>query len=225
MRSETDTHAGLLKADLLRELKARGIRGAYARRLAAEWVDHYRNLAEVMPALEAFARLGKTGELAQAAAEERFGGRWWWRFPASAGILWGILAWFVSMGWVSMPVLAALHGLMPVSGLKWFAPAFNWVGPLIIFTVAWWLSDNLSSPRAFRRSLLITLGGLLTFTIMSFQMPAASGASPGSVTMGLTANPGIDHDTQIWIPGLIVIRMALLAGFIFWFRRSDTSRA
>ena len=68
MRSETDTHAGLLKADLLRELKARGIRGAYARRLAAEWVDHYRNLAEVMPAQEALARLGKPGELAQAAA-------------------------------------------------------------------------------------------------------------------------------------------------------------
>jgi hypothetical protein len=222
MRSNPNPQSAALAANLYTELKARGIRGAYAKRLVTEWLDHFRNLTESMPETEALARLGVPAELAQAAARERFEKHWWWRWPVSFGIAWGLIAYLVVLGWVVLPVIASLNGLVPITQFTWYEPAFNWAGPLLLFFLVWWLSDKVSSPPPFRTSMIIVFGVLLSFTVMNIQVPEGyiPGSGTGLFSLGLTVYPGSEVHPISYAPWLVACRLLLLLSLFFWSRRS-----
>ena len=58
----------MFAAELSAVLRKHGLRGAYAEKLQAEWLGHYANLRDSLPAEEAIARLGSPEELAASAA-------------------------------------------------------------------------------------------------------------------------------------------------------------
>ncbi len=226
MPSEQASATAALEADLFRELRARGIRGRYARRLVAEWADHFRNLTEAMPVEQALSRLGAPADLAQAAACEHFDRRWWWGFPVTAGILWGLLAYVTAMGYVCLPVLASLCGWTSMTSFTWYDSAFNWAGPVLIFMLLWWISGNVSSPPVCRKSMLVVLGVLLGLTVMGIQLPEGyvPGSGKGSFTLGLVVAPDSESRSASIAWWMLSFRVILIGGLLLWCLPSSTRR-
>lgn len=226
MPSERTSGSAELEAGLLRELSRLGVRGAYARRLVAEWMEHFRSLAETMPETEAMARLGSPAHLARRAVAERFGDRWLWKFPATAGLLWGLLAYFVAMGWACVPVLASLNGWPSITQFSWYAPAFNWAAPVLVFLFVWWISGKLSSPPVFRKWMLIALGVLLATTVMDIRVPEGyvPGSGTGKFSLGVTLAPDADFHSAVPTSWLVTFRIALLLALFIWSRRAASGR-
>jgi hypothetical protein len=208
-------------AELSAALRKHGLRGAYADKLRAEWLGHYANLRDSLPAEEAIARLGAAEELAASAARSRFEGRWWCASPVASGILSGFVAFLCMTALSLMPVMFVLHA---ESSWKWgfaeyYAQVFNWLGALTGLIALGWLTGRLSSPPRFRQAMLISFTLLVLTLSMDFNAPHG-GPGTGSFILGPLADVGDTLSSQLMVYLLLLFRVAVFVIAFRWCRRA-----
>ena len=173
MRSEIPTadQAEIRFAEeLATALSRQGIRGAYAQKLSAEWREHYASLCQEMSPAEAQARLGSPDELAAAAAQARFAGKFWCDYPVFFGSLAALGLFMLTAAIVILPILGVVQTTdNPAFGfLNAYVWSFNWLGAGSLILLAFWLSGRLSSPPRFRIALLSVFSVLTLMMSMDF---------------------------------------------------------
>lgn len=217
-RGDADT---MFAAELSAALRRHGLRGAYAEKLQAEWLGHYANLRDSLPAEEAIARLGSAEELAASAARSRFEGRWW----CAAPVVTGILAGFVALLFVSvLSLLPVMFVLDAESSWKWsfagyYAQIFNWLGALLGLVALGWLTGRLSSPPRFRRTMLVSFALLVLLLSMDFKAPIG-GPGTGSFSFGVLVNNGDAFASQLVTCLLLTFRVIVFVVAFRWHRRA-----
>ncbi|MFM7240927.1 MAG: hypothetical protein ACKO3A_02265 [Opitutia bacterium] len=208
-------------AELSAALRQHGLRGAYARKLRAEWLGHYANLRDSLPAEEAIAQLGSPEELAASAARSRFEGRWWCAAPVASGILAGFIAFIFVTALSPLPLMLLVNF---EASWKWglaecYAQAFNWLGALAGLAGLGWLTGRLSTPPCFRRTMLISFALLVLMLSMDFNAPSG-GPGTGSFTFGVIAGFGDTFSSQLMFYLLLSFRLAVFAVALRWCRRA-----
>ncbi len=215
-RGDADT---MFAAELSAALSKHGLRGAYAKKLQAEWLGHYANLRDTLPAEEAISRLGSAEDLAAAAARSRFEGRWWCAAPVVSGILSGFLVFLLMPALSVLPIfiLSAVDASWAWDSAEYYACCFNWFGELTGLVVLGWLTGRMSNPPGFRRALIITFAMLMLMVSMDVHAPR-NGPGTGWFTFGL----GVDHHAYSSLPLLSVLlafRLLIFAAVFRWCRR------
>ena len=208
----------MFAAELSAVLRKHGLRGAYAEKLQAEWLGHYANLRDSLPAEEAIARLGSPEELAASAARSRFEGRWWCASPVASGILSGFVAFLCMTALSLMPVMFVLDA---ESSWKWgfaeyYAQVFNWLGALTALSAS---RGRLSSPPRFRQAMLISFTLLVLTLSMDFNAPIG-GPGTGSFILGALADVGDTLSSQLMVYLLLLFRVAVFVIAFRWCRRA-----
>ena len=208
-------------AELSAALRKHGLRGAYADKLRAEWLGHYANLRDSLPAEEAIARLGSPEELAAAAARSRFEGRWWCAAPAVSGMFAGFIAFLLVTALFLLPVMSVLDAK---ASWTWtfaecYAQAFNWLGALVGLIALGWLTGRLSSPPRFRRTMLIAFAILVLMLSMDFSAPHG-GPGTGSFNFGALVDVGNSFTSQLMFYLLLAFRVAVFVIAFRWCRRA-----
>ena len=201
--------AGELKVALRR----RGLRGAYAEKLQAEWLGHYANLRDNSTAEEAIARLGSPDELAASAARTRFEGRWWCAWPVASGVLAGLAAFLLATALCLTPLTFLLDPEVAwtLSFTAAYAQVFNWFGALAGLIALGWVTGRLSSPPRFRRALILSFA-LLVLTLSMIFNPPSGGPGTGSLVFG----------SFVGAPDylLLAFRLAVFVAAFQWCRRA-----
>jgi hypothetical protein len=208
-------------AELSGALGKHGLRGAYAEKLQAEWLGHYANLRDSLPAEEAIARLGSPEELAASAARSRFEGRWWCAAPVISGILAGFVAFLLVMMLSLLPVMSVLDAKASWTWTfaEYYAQAFNWLGALVGLVALGWLTGRLSSPPRFRRAMLISFALMVLTLSMDFNAPHG-GPGTGSFVFGALADVGDTLSSQLMVCLLLLFRVAVFVIAFRWCRRA-----
>jgi len=205
--------------DLATALSRQGIRGAYAQKLSAEWREHYASLCQEMSPAEALARLGSPDELAAAAAQTRFAGKFWCDYPVIFGSLSALGLFMLTAAVVVLPILGIAQstgnpGFGFVDAYVW---SFNWLGAGMLILLAFWLSGRLSSPPRFRMALL-SVFSVLTLTLSMDFNPPLSGPGSGSFMFGaLAPDYGTAGQFLVWM--LVMLRLGVFAYVIRSLRR------
>lgn len=220
MRSEIPTadQAEIRFAEeLATALSRQGIRGAYAQKLSAEWREHYASLCQEMSPAEAQARLGSPDELAAAAAQARFAGKFWCDYPMIFGSLSALGLFMLAVAIVILPILGVVQTTdNPAFGfLNAYVWSFNWLGAGSLILLAFWLSGRLSSPPRFRIALLSVFSVLTLILSMDFN-PPLSGPGTGSFMFGAVAP---DYSSHFLIWTLVILRLGVFAYVIRNLRR------
>ncbi len=208
-------------AELSAALRKHGLRGAYAEKLQAEWLGHYANLRDSLPAEEAIARLGSPEELAASAARSRFEGRWWCAAPVVSGILGGIL---FSVGFIVFSVLPVFFALRGDPAWGWtavtiYAQLFNVLGGLAAILILFWASGRYSSPPRFRQALMLSFAVLVLFLTMDFNAPGGQPGT-GSFSFGALVDAAGTLPTQLMIYLLLAFRLTVFVIAFRWCRRA-----
>jgi hypothetical protein len=208
-------------AELSAALRKHGLRGAYAEKIQAEWLGHYANLRDSLPAEEAIARLGSPEELAAAAARSRFEGRWWCAAPVVSGMFAGFIAFLLVTALFLLPVMSVLDAK---ASWTWtfaecYAQVFNWLGALASLVALGWLTGRLSSPPRFRRAMLISFALLVLMLSMDFNAPHG-GPGTGSFNFGALVDVGNSFTSQLMVYLLLAFRLAIFAVAFRWWRRA-----
>jgi hypothetical protein len=211
----------MFAAELSAALRKHGLRGAYAEKLQAEWLGHYANLRDSLPAEESIARLGYAEELAASAARSKFEGRWWCASPVVSGILAGFVAFLFVSVLSLLPVMFVLDALE--SSWKWsfagyYAQIFNWLGALVGLVALGWLTGRLSSPPRFRRTMLVSFALLFLMISMDFKAPIG-GPGTGSFVFGALSDVGDTLSSQLMVY-LLLFRVAVFVIAFRWCRRA-----
>ena len=208
-------------AELSAALRKHGLRGAYADKLQAEWLGHYANLRDSLPAEEAIARLGSPEELAAAAARSRFEGRWWCAAPVVSGMFAGFIAFLLVTALFLLPVMSVLDAKASWTWtfVEYYAQAFNWLGALVGLVALGWLTGRLSSPPRFRRTMLISFAVLVLMLSMDFNAPIG-GPGTGSFVFGALADVGDTLSSQLMVYLLMLFRVAVFVIAFRWCRRA-----
>jgi hypothetical protein len=208
-------------AELSAALRKHGLRGAYAEKLQAEWLGHYANLRDSLPAEEAIARLGSPEELAASAARSRFEGRWWCASPVVSGIVAGFGAFLLVTVLSLLPVMSVLDAKASWTWtfVEYYAQAFNWLGALVGLIALGWLTGRLSSPPPFRQAMLISFTLLVLTLSMDFNAPIG-GPGTGSFIFGALADVGDALSSQLMVYLLLLFRVAVFVIAFRWCRRA-----
>jgi hypothetical protein len=208
-------------AELSAALRKHGLRGAYAEKLQAEWLGHYANLRDSLPAEEAIARLGSPEELAASAARSRFEGRWWCASPVVSGIVAGFGAFLLVTVLSLLPVMSVLDAKASWTWtfVEYYAQAFNWLGALVGLIALGWLTGRLSSPPRFRQAMLISFTLLVLTLSMDFNAPIG-GPGTGSFIFGALADVGDALSSQLMVYLLLLFRVAVFVIAFRWCRRA-----
>ncbi len=208
-------------AELSAALRKHGLRGAYAEKLQAEWLGHYANLRDSLPAEEAIARLGSPEELAASAARSRFEGRWWCAAPVVSGIVAGFGAFLLVTVLSLLPVMSVLDAKASWTWTfaEYYAQAFNWLGALVGLIALGWLTGRLSSPPRFRRTMLIAFAVLVLMLSMDFNAPHG-GPGTGSFNFGALVDVGRSFTSQLMVYLLLAFRLAVFVIAFRWCRRA-----
>jgi len=216
MRSEDATGVdadAAFAAELKVALRRRGLRGAYAEKLQAEWLGHYANLRDNSTAEEAIARLGSPDELAASAARTRFEGRWWCAWPVASGVLAGLAAFLLATLFCLTPLTFLLDPEVAwtLSFTSAYAQVFNWFGALAGLIALGWVTGRLSSPPRFRRALILSFA-LLVLTLSMIFNPPSGGPGTGSFVFG----------SFVGAPDylLLAFRLAVFVAAFQWCRRA-----